>query len=165
MEVLAALALTDEEFAEHMMVKDGVVPPFYSAYITAVHEIIERNARLEFECLWRENEEQPGRTRSVLSDELSYAILALNIHLQESNTLWENRELRQLILADAIPKLLQEQVGGLEVLMKRLPESYLRALFGSYLASRFVYKHGINPGQFAFYEFMDAYSARLRGCN
>lgn len=164
LEVLAALALTDEEFAEHMMVKEGVVPPFYSAYIKAVHEIIERNARLEFECLWKENEEQPGRTRSVLSDELSYAILALNTHLQESNSLWENEELRKLILADAIPKLLQDQVGGVEVLMKRLPESYLRALFGSYLASRFVYKHGINPGQFAFYEFMDAYNTRLRGC-
>lgn len=165
LEVLAALSFTDEEFAEHMMVKDGVVPVFYQAYIKAVHEIIERNASLEFECLWREDELCPGRTRSVLSDELSFAILGLNIRLQESNGLWNNVGLRKLILTEAIPKLLQDQVGGLDVLVKRLPETYLRALFGSYLASRFVYKHGINPGQFAFYEFMDTFSSRLRNCD
>lgn len=144
------------------MVKDGKVPQFYQDYIRAVHSIIEKNAELEFECLWSENEHFPGKTRSVLSDELSFAILELNMRLQKSNNLWDNEELRKLILAEAIPKLLQEKVGGLEVLMKRLPETYLRALFGSYVASRFIYQHGINPGQFAFYEFMDIYSARLR---
>lgn len=165
LEVLAALSFTDDEFEQHMMVKDpSNVPAFYSAYIKTVHRLIERNAELEFECLWRENDKMPGKTRSVLSDELSYAILELNTRLQEPNTLWDNAELRNLILSEAIPKLLIDTVGGLDVLNARLPETYRRALFGSYLASRFVYEHGINPGQFAFYEFMDAYSSRLRAC-
>lgn len=164
LEVLAALALTDDEFAEHMMVKDGKIPAFYTEYIRAVHAIIEKNARLEFECLWMENARYPGKTISVLSDELSYSILELNMQLQESNALWANTELRHLVLGDAFPRILQDLVGGLDVLIRRLPENYLRAVFGSYLASRFVYKHGVHPGQFAFFEFMDDYTARLRGC-
>jgi hypothetical protein len=33
-----------------------------------------------------------------------------------------------------------------------VPESYLRAIFGSHLASRFVYEFGNNPSQFAFFD-------------
>ena len=34
----------------------------------------------------------------------------------------------------------------------QVPENYLRAIFGSHLASRFVYKHGNNPSQFSFFD-------------
>lgn len=164
LEVLAALAFTDDEFSEHMMVRDGAVPDFYQAYVRQTQATIDNNAALEFECLWAENDKCPGKTRSVISDELSYAILELNTRLQAPNGLWDNKALRELILAEAFPKLLQEKVGGLGVLLQRLPDAYLRAVFGSYLASRFIYQQGIAPGQFAFYEFMDTYSARLRHC-
>jgi len=33
----------------------------------------------------------------------------------------------------------------------QVPENYLRAIFGSYLASRFVYEYGISASQFAFF--------------
>jgi glutamate dehydrogenase len=33
----------------------------------------------------------------------------------------------------------------------QVPENYLRAIFGSFLASRFIYKCGINASQFAFF--------------
>ena len=36
--------------------------------------------------------------------------------------------------------------------MKQVPDNYLRAIFGSYLASRFVYEHGSSPSQFAFFD-------------
>ncbi|RKP07949.1 hypothetical protein THASP1DRAFT_23968 [Thamnocephalis sphaerospora] len=74
-------------------------------------------------------------------------------------TLWNNKGLRQVVLREALPKLLQEQVG-LETIIRNVPASYLRAIFGSYLASRFVYKHGISPSQFAFFEFMTPYFAK-----
>src|ERR1051325_5587903 len=44
LEVLAALALTDEEFANNMQVKDNNIPAFYNEYIKEVHRIIEKNA-------------------------------------------------------------------------------------------------------------------------
>lgn len=161
LEVLAALAFTDEEFSRHMQVASGVVPEFYSSYITEVHRVIERNAALEFECLWKEHAENPDKPISVLSDELSFAILRLNGELQESHTLWDNQPLRELVLEEVLPPLLVERVGGLSILLTRLPDSYLRALFGSYLASRFVYQYGIAPKQFSFFEFMGDYYRRL----
>lgn len=161
LEVLAALSFTDDEFSRYMQIDNGVIPDFYSQYIKDVHRIIENNARLEFECLWREHTENPDKPISVLSDELSQAILRLNGELQEANVLWSNEPLRQLVLKEALPPLLLERVGGLNTLLQRLPESYLHALFGSYLASRFVYQHGISPNQFAFFEFMTGYFNRL----
>lgn len=38
------------------------------------------------------------------------------------------------------------------VVLCKVPDNYLRAIFGSYLASRFVYEHGSNPSQFAFFD-------------
>lgn len=135
LEVLAALSFNDEEFLEHMMVKDTAhPPPFYSEYIKTVHGIIEKNAEQEFECIWREAE-RSKKPKSILSDDLSYAIIKLNEELQ-TTSLWDNVFLRKLVLKDAVPKLLLEKLG-LETILKRVPESYIKAIFGSYLASRF----------------------------
>lgn len=161
LEVLAALAFNDEEFSKNMQVSAGTVPEFYSLYIEEVHRIIENNAAQEFDCLWSEHVRNPEKAISCLSDELSIAILRLNAELQEANVLWDNVVLRELVLKDALPPLLVERVGGLSVLLRRLPEAYIKALFGSYLASRFVYKHGVTPNQFAFFEFMSSYYGRL----
>ncbi|SAM06454.1 hypothetical protein [Absidia glauca] len=153
LEVLAALAFNDAEFEQHMCVKGGNVPAFYEAYVKEVQEIIERNARIEFEALWREhtkgNKQQPI---SILSDELSVAIVQLQEQLQEAG-LWNNVALRESVLLRAFPKLLLEKVG-LEALLERVPENYVKAIFGAYLASQFVYKYGAQPDHFAFFEFM-----------
>lgn len=160
LEVLAALVFTDAEFEQHMCVKqDQPSPPaFYQAYIHEVHSIIERNAMLEFDCLWREHQ-KTGVPMSVLSDELSFAIVRLNEELQHTS-LWENHSLRRIILEEALPKLLQTTLG-LSTMIERLPDTYIRAVFGSYLASRFIYQYGVQPSQFAFFEFMAPYFARL----
>lgn len=158
LEVLAALAFTDEEFHEHMMVKNSVAPPFYTDYVKAVHGIIEKNAELEFEALWKEAE-RTKKPKSILSDELSFAIVRLNRELQ-STTLWDNVPLRRIVLNEAFPRILLDKVG-LDTLLKRVPESYVKAIFGSYLASRFVYKYGTEPSQFAFFEFMGPYFAQV----
>ncbi|KAJ3065047.1 NAD-dependent glutamate dehydrogenase [Podochytrium sp. JEL0797] len=158
MEVLAALSFNDEEFSEHMTVKNGVVPPFYAAYVKSVQTFIETAARLEFECLWREGE-RTGIPRSILSDTLSVGIVKLNEELQQT-TLWENEALRKLVLTEAFPKLLLDKLG-MDTLMKRVPEAYVKAIFGCYLASRFVYKYGTAPSQFAFFEFLAPYFAKI----
>lgn len=162
LEVLAALSFSDEEFAECMQVKvvkdqegnviEKKIPEFYKKYVKNVQEIIENNARLEFEAIWAEHE-KTGTERALLTDELSLAIVKLNEELQRT-PLWEDMELRKKVLREALPEVLLEKLG-LEKIMERVPDNYIRAIFGSYLASRFVYLYGVNPTQFAFYEYMN----------
>lgn len=150
LEVLASLAFDDEGFLKHMCVgQDGTAPAFYKAYVKEVQETIKRNARLEFEAIWRENHET-GIPRSVLSDTLSLAITKLDEELQNTE-LWHNEPLRRSVLRDALPKLLLDKIG-LDAIIERVPDNYLRAIFGSYLASRFVYEFGSSPSQFAFFD-------------
>lgn len=61
---------------------------------------------------------------------------SLEQELQHSE-LWENEKIRVSVLKDALPNLLIEKIG-LENIIARVPDNYLRAIFGSYLASRFV---------------------------
>ena len=150
LEVLASLSFDDESFVEHMCVDArGNAPEFYKQYVKAVQEKICENARLEFEAIWRENQ-QTGTPRSVLSDTISNAITKLDQELQHSE-LWQDEKIRRSVLADALPNLLIEKIG-LDTIIQRVPDSYLRAIFGSYLASRFVYEYGSSPSQFAFYD-------------
>jgi glutamate dehydrogenase len=118
LEVLASLAFNNEGFVENMCVsQDGRVPEFHKAYVKEVQEIIQRNARLEFEAIWREHE-KTGIPRSTLSDLLSVAITQLDEELQSAE-LWQNVGLRWAVLRDAMPKLLLEKIG-LDLIMERV---------------------------------------------
>lgn len=150
LEVLASLSFDDKGFVENMCVgQNGQAPEFYKAYVREVQSTIMENARLEFEAIWREHE-QTKISRSTLSDTLSIAITKLDEELQKTD-LWRNEKLRNSVLEDALPKLLLQKIG-LETIITRVPDSYLRAIFGSYLASRFVYEFGSSPSQFAFFD-------------
>jgi len=152
LEVLASLSFDDQGFIDNMCVgAGGTVPEFYQAYVKEVQAVIRRNARLEFEAIWREHE-RTGVARSTLSDTLSLAITELDEELQAAG-LWENKELRVGVLMEALPQTLQAKVG-LSKILARVPEKYLKAIFGSYMASRFVYEYGPTPSQFAFFDFM-----------
>nr|AAP97491.1 NAD dependent glutamate dehydrogenase [Aspergillus nidulans] len=149
LEVLASLSFDDQGFVQNMCVgDDDSVPEFYREYVKQVQEVIKENATLEFEAIWREHE-QTGIPRSVLSDRLSVAITQLDEELQKTE-LWDNVELRRSVLNDALPKLLLDKIG-LDTILQRVPENYLRAIFGSHLASRFVYEYGSSPSQFSFF--------------
>lgn len=155
LEVLAALAMTDEDFAEHMQVDEatGKRPAFYAAYVEEVQRRIDENAQREFECIWKEHE-RTGTYYSVLSNLLSERITDLSAKIQESS-LWENMVLREKVFEDGFPRILLRKTPK-EELLKRLPESYTRAFFASQLASRFVYSAGLSAPEFAFYEFVQA---------
>ncbi|KAG5928543.1 glutamate dehydrogenase (NADP(+)) gdh1 [Claviceps africana] len=162
LEVLASLSFDDDGFVENMCVdaKTGQAPQFYNEYVRAVQAKICENARLEFEAIWREHE-ATGVPRSILSDKLSIAITTLDEELQHSD-LWNNEKIRQAVLQDALPDLLLQKIG-LDTIISRVPDSYLRAIFGSYLASRFVYEFGSEPSQFAFFDFMSKRMAKISG--
>ena len=84
LEVLVSLAFDNDEFDRNMCVKNGKEPAFYSAYVKEVQSTIEINARLEFEAIWREHK-NTGKPRSIISDELSLAIVKLNEELQHTS--------------------------------------------------------------------------------
>ncbi|KJZ76246.1 NAD-specific glutamate dehydrogenase [Hirsutella minnesotensis 3608] len=160
LEVLASLSFDDEGFVQNMCcdAKTGEAPQFYNDYVREVQAKICENARLEFEAIWREHE-ATGTPRSILSDKLSLAITSLDEELQQSD-LWANEAIRHDVLKDALPALLLQKIG-LETIVSRVPENYLRAIFGSYLASRFVYEFGSEPSQFAFFDFMSKRTAKM----
>lgn len=150
LEVLASLSFDDAGFVQHMCHDaNGNAPAFYKAYVKEVQAKICENARLEFEAIWREHE-ATGIPRSILSDKLSVAITTLDEELQHSD-LWKSEKIRRVILRDALPQLLLDKIG-LDTIIERVPDAYLCAIFGSYLASRFVYDFGSQPSQFAFYD-------------
>jgi glutamate dehydrogenase len=154
LEVLAALALNNEEFEQHMCVKDDVIPQFYEKYVQEIQRRIEADAYLEFSCIWAEHE-RTQTPRYLLTDQVSDKINSLNDFIQKSS-LWENKALRLAVLHHAIPNTLQELIG-LEKVLERIPESYAQAIFGAYMASRYVYKFGLAANEMQFFEFLQPY--------
>lgn len=158
LEVLAALSMDDAEFSEHMQVEDiKNPPPFYKAYVEDIQRKIEENAALEFECIWRDHK-LTKIPRHILTDKLSDKINNLNDSIQQS-ILWQDQDLRYAVLSEALPQGLLKLLG-IEKILKRVPENYMKAVFGAYLASRYVYKYGITAPEFAFFEFMRPYMKR-----
>ena len=116
-----------------------------------------------------------GQHRHLLTDALSDKINQLHKAIAESPLL-TSEKLRKKVMGEAIPiqlqvqKILQVAIlsciniffkelvpGGLDTVLSRLPENYIQTLFCKHLASNFVYKYGLNAGEFGFFEFMDHY--------
>ncbi|KAG2010347.1 glutamate dehydrogenase [Coprinopsis cinerea AmutBmut pab1-1] len=152
LEVLAGLALSTEEFVDLMVFKDGKPTEFYQNYVKDVQEKIAENAANEFQCIWREHARLGGtKPRTTISDELSQTLNNLQAEL-ESSDLFDDLPSRKGVLRRAIPKTLVDKIG-LETLMERLPETYQRALFSSWVGSHFIYKHGVNASSVDFFLF------------
>jgi glutamate dehydrogenase len=153
-EVLASLALSDEDFAQHMCVKDGKVPPFYKEYVDEIIDWIRENARMEFECIHNEHV-RTGTPRCIITDNLSLKINSINASISESK-LWEDKEFVNTVLKKALPQTLIKKFG-FESVTKRIPENYLKAIFSSYLAKEYIYTYGLQANEFSFYEFMEQF--------
>ncbi|ODQ66126.1 putative NAD-specific glutamate dehydrogenase [Nadsonia fulvescens var. elongata DSM 6958] len=140
LEVLASLAFKDDDFYTHMCQnkESKVLPEFYQAYVLQVQQTIKNNAKLEFFAL-DALAKLTGEKRSILSDTVSIAINDLSDELQLCS-LWEDAKFRTYILNNALPSILIDRVGGLDAIVGNVPDSYLRAIFGSWLAGRFVYE-------------------------
>eukprot|EP01059_Diplonema_ambulator_P024544 TRINITY_DN405_c0_g2_i1.p1 TRINITY_DN405_c0_g2~~TRINITY_DN405_c0_g2_i1.p1 ORF type:complete len:1035 (+),score=454.27 TRINITY_DN405_c0_g2_i1:71-3175(+) len=157
LEVLTALSLADEEFKQLMTAPTGTppdsMPAFYRSYVTEVQARIEENARMEFECLWSEWKKLGGNVpMSNLTDILSAKINALNDRIQQS-TLWDDVALRSIVFTKYVPKTLLDHIG-MEKLQQRVPESYLRSIFGCYLAAQYIYSYGPSASEFDFFDFI-----------
>lgn len=156
-EVIAALAMSEAEHIKLMCANEkGELSEFYNNYVKEIQYNIEKNAEMEFECTWNEHE-LTGKPRFMLTEEISMKINTINLQIKKSN-LYDKPQLRHKILSEALPKTLTKVVP-IETIMQRVPEAYMKAIFGSYLASHFVYKYGISSHEFAFFDFMQEYMA------
>ncbi len=151
LEVLASLALTDEEYDRLMCIRNGVVSPFRKKYVAQILEIIRQNARLEFETIWKENELKKI-PRPVLTDLISEKINAIKDAVGRSD-LMNDRRLFKKVTECCIPRVLVEEIGFAKI-SRRVPMTYLKALFASELASRYVYRHGLEANEVSFYGFL-----------
>jgi glutamate dehydrogenase len=153
LEVLAGLALLDDEYASLMMYQNGKPSLFYETYVKEIQAKICENAAAEYTCIAHEYKRNGGATpRSIISDQLSTNLNELQTELEHSD-LYDNEKSRLAVLKKALPVTLVKQIG-VDELVKRLPEPYLRALWSVWIASNFIYKNGLGASQVAFYHFM-----------
>jgi len=151
LEVLSGLALTDDEYDKLMCVRGGTISPFRKKYIEEIIDIINHNARDEFEVIWQENARKRV-PRAVLTDLVSEKINKIKDAVNASD-LSDNEPLFRKALECCVPKALIEQVG-FDNIMKRVPKVYLRALFAASLAGRYVYRFGLDANEINFYGFL-----------
>ncbi|CCC69620.1 hypothetical protein NCAS_0D00390 [Naumovozyma castellii] len=154
LEVLASLALNDDDFVNKFVGPNNERTILYKSYVVEVQSRIQKNAEAEFNQLWKINQTS-GTPISELSNILSQTINKLNDDLMDSEELWLNDlKLRNyLLLKKIIPKLLID-VAGEDQILNNIPESYLKVMLSSYLASSFVYKYGIDVNIGKFLEFI-----------
>ena len=154
LEVFASLALDDQEYLSLMCVKKTKIPPFRKRYVEEILEIIRENAHLEFEVIWREHE-RTYLPRSVLTDRISEKINAITDAINASD-LFKDKELSRKVIECCCPRVLIDQVG-FDKILQRAPRRYLEALFASRLASRYVYKYGLEANEIDFYGYLQEY--------
>ena len=155
LEVLASLALSDEEFDKHLCVKNGLIPEFRRKYIEEILEIIRENASLEFEIIWKENKAK-RIPRAVLTDLISDKINQIKDAVNTSD-LFSNKALVRKVCVCGCPPALLGLVGH-DKLLKRLPAKYMKAVFASRLAGQYVYKYGLDANEINFYEFLKEFN-------
>ncbi len=154
LEVLSALAMTDKEFEELMVVRNGRISGFRATYIEDIINDISDNARREFEVIWRENA-RTGIPRSILSDRVSEKINAIKDSIRASS-LFEDKALVRKVVEVGCPPVLCKLLG-IGRILQRVPEGYLRALFASRLAARYVYDHGLEANEIDFFDFLQQF--------
>ncbi|MFA6507903.1 MAG: NAD-glutamate dehydrogenase domain-containing protein [Treponemataceae bacterium] len=158
-EVLASLALSDGEYDQSLREEKGVIPPFRKAYVEGTIANIKKNARAEFELLWREGSDRkiPFTT---LSNAVSEKINRITDAVRES-ALADDPEIRKRILTDYTPKQLLDSLG-LEKIISRVPKAYLKAIIATKMATDFVYGRGLRANEVDFADYVASLKTERR---
>ena len=151
LEVLASLALTDQEYDDLLCVRNGRVSEFRRTYIDGILDFIRDAASKEFEIIWKEKKVR-GIPRSVLTDTLSEKINAIKDAIAASD-LYGNKALAKKVIARGVPPVLVATIG-IDKIFKRVPETYLKALFAARIAGAYVYKFGLDANEVTFFDFL-----------
>jgi len=158
LEVFSALALSIEEHTDLMTYDPscGADPPdFYRQYVQQILQIITDNAKQEFHAIWKSNS-QSGLSKVEATQKISLHINQMQDNIQQhisriSTT--ERETLVRRVLKLAVPPLIVQHIG-IDGIIKRVPENYIHAIVGAWIASRYVYRHGVRGSEVAFFLFM-----------
>nr|ODN93344.1 glutamate dehydrogenase [Cryptococcus depauperatus CBS 7841] len=158
LEVLVGLGLTDEEYLNEMVFKEGKPSVFYQNYVKDIQQKICENAAAEYSCITREWLQHKGtKARTAISDQLSSTLNQLQAQLEGSD-LYDNVVGRKNVLNKAIPKTLVDKVG-LDRLMQRLPEHYQRAAWSAWVSSHYIYECSMGASNVDFFHFFSKLTA------
>jgi len=153
LEVLAGLALSDEEHAKLMSAKSATdAPDFYKRYVKEIEKLINEYAKKEFEALWAIWKENPQMPKTLISDSISSRIAQIRANILSSN-LFEDKKLVRYIMKEYTPKVLQEAVP-IDTVIQRVPVNYQHAICAMWLASNYVYSTSLESNEFDFFRFM-----------
>jgi len=152
LEVFASLAMSDEEFENHMRVKNDKISEFRNEYIDEIINIIKKNARLEFNLLWEEHD-KTGIPFTQLTNMVSNKINDITDSIFNSD-LPKDKKIREIIINEYTPKALLNLVG-FDNIIKRVPENYLNSIVATKIATIFVYKYGLDANVVDFYNYLN----------
>jgi len=159
LEVFAALALADSDHGTLMTYNPASQddpPEFYQTYVEQVLDGIRENARNEFSAIWACNQKD-GTKKTDLTRLLSLKINqmcdSIEEHLSAAMSEDERNRLVRFVLQRAVPLLIIERIG-VDGILAQVPKNYVFAVVGSWIASRFVYRHGIHASEVSFFCFM-----------
>jgi glutamate dehydrogenase len=154
MEVFASLALSDEEYDQLMTVKDENIPDFRRTYIEEILDLIRNNADMEFDVIEREKAKN-DTPRAILSDLVSKKINLVTDAVYASD-LHKDKDLFKNVIKRSCPAVLMKAIG-FEKVLERVPDIYLRAVFASRLASRYVYSFGLDANEIDFHKYIESH--------
>jgi len=159
LEVFAALALSPEDHAQLMAYNPDEItepPEFYQAYVQQTLDTIVDNAKQEFHAIWVANRNE-GTPKVEATQRLSMKINQMCANVQENFLAImpesERDQLVRTVLQRAVPPLVIKRIG-IDGILRRVPQNYIGAIVGTWIASRFIYKHGISAAEVAFFCFM-----------
>jgi glutamate dehydrogenase len=155
LEVLASLAMKDEDYEAHMCTVNGEAPEFRKQYIHDVLERIQSNARMEFEVLWNENRKSKTPL-AILTDRLSYRINSVSDSIRNSDLWKESNTVRNVVEHHCPPSLVE--MVGIETILQHVPKNYLQAIVSAWLASHFIYEYGLDAHEIDFHTFLRRFS-------
>jgi len=151
MEVFASLALSDQQYDKWMCVRNNKITLFRKEYVDQILRIIKENAALEFDLIEKEHKKK-DIPRSVLTEMISDKINKV-IDAVYVSELYKNRNFFETIIKGCCPDVLIKEIG-FKAVMERVPDLYLRAIFASRLASRYVYQFGLDANEIDFHNYV-----------
>jgi len=159
LEVLAALAMAPKDHDRFLTGESGgaPLPDFYLKYVDEIIRRIEENCSDEFRCIWASTtgSNESSMRKVEASKRVSQEINNLQDHIAAADL---SDDLLHAVLRRALPEMLVERCG-LDELLERLPPAYIKATAAYWIASKYVYEHGIvGSNAFAFHAFMCRFS-------
>jgi len=159
LEVLASLSMLQDDHDRLLTApsNDDDLPEFYMRYVESIILQIEKNCCCEFKVIWDASQNSKGEKMLKIdaSKKLSQEINSLQDVIARDTL--DNALLRG-VLKHALPDLIVKH-QGLDTLMERLPEPYIKATCANYLASKYVYEYGIvTSNSFNFHRFMERFA-------